>query len=76
MFVSHVAGYADLFAWAANPLVSEYQGKHAVAGRVCSLWNLRSKILRSINNILPMSGSLVMTGLHSVDDAPVLDFQA
>jgi len=35
--------YADLFAWAANPLVSEYQGKHAVAGRVCSLWNLRSK---------------------------------
>jgi len=50
VFVSHVAGYADLFAWAANPLVSEYQGKHAVAGRVCSLWNLRSKILGSINN--------------------------
>ena len=38
-------GYADLFAWAASPVVSEYSGKHVVAGRACSLWTLLSKIL-------------------------------
>ena len=50
MFISHTAGYADLFAWAANPSISEYKGKHVIAGRVCSLWNLRSKILGSISS--------------------------
>ena len=34
--------FADFFAWAANPLISEYRGKRVVAGRVCSLWYLLS----------------------------------
>jgi len=34
--------YSDLFSWAANPSISEYKGKHVVAGRACNLWSLRS----------------------------------
>ena len=42
----HLSGqksYSDLFSWAANPHLSEYIGQKVVAGRACSLWNLRSK---------------------------------
>ena len=35
--------FVDIFAWAANPLLSEYAGERTVAGRGCSQWQLRSK---------------------------------
>ncbi len=30
-----------MFSWAANPSLSEYVGKHVVAGKACTLWQLR-----------------------------------
>ena len=35
------AGFHDMFAWAANPALSEYVGPHIVAGHSCDLWRFR-----------------------------------
>ncbi|CAK8991005.1 unnamed protein product, partial [Durusdinium trenchii] len=35
--------FADLFSWAASPILSQYAGERTVDGRNCSLWRLHAK---------------------------------
>ena len=35
--------FQDYFAWAVDPLISEYAGQHVVDGKVCALWRLKNK---------------------------------
>jgi len=52
--------FADMFSWAANPSLSEYVGKRVVAGKACTLWQLR----------MPNKTAPAMT-LCSDGDAPI-----
>ncbi|CAE7203246.1 CFAP99 [Symbiodinium sp. CCMP2456] len=60
--------FHDMFAWAANPALSEYVGPHVVAGHSCDLWRFRFGS-KTLNQTLCADGNIPVELVISINNS-------